>query len=144
MAATARQERELRFKYEKLKLQASDPLELLRAHVLAKGVCSLKSLNMCVFRSSHDCGFILEFIIDANWYTGTRNSISQPFQSPPPNISIVELIRFFRGGDGSCSVKFLDPANQVAIKITQLGEGALFRVIAKRSCYRSEAEGTYN
>ena len=46
MAATARQEREMKKKYEKLKYDKSlAPLDQLRAYVLSRGVRSLKSLN---------------------------------------------------------------------------------------------------
>ena len=46
MAATARQEREMKKKYEKMKYDKSlPPLDQLRAYVLSRGVRSLKSLN---------------------------------------------------------------------------------------------------
>lgn len=46
MTATARQEKEMKMKYEKMKNQPdTSPLEKLRAYILAKGVCSLKRLN---------------------------------------------------------------------------------------------------
>ena len=47
MACTARQERELKLKYEKEKRVATDPLDILRAHLLASGgVRGLKSLGL--------------------------------------------------------------------------------------------------
>ena len=46
MAATARQERELKTKYQKLLKDPSlTPLEKLRAYVMSKGTRSLKSLH---------------------------------------------------------------------------------------------------
>lgn len=47
MAATARQEREMKMKMEKIKDNPNiSPVERLRAYVLAKGVTGLKHLNM--------------------------------------------------------------------------------------------------
>ena len=46
MAATARQEREMKQKYEKMKYNKSlPPLDQLRAYVMSRGVHSLKSLS---------------------------------------------------------------------------------------------------
>lgn len=51
MAATARQERELKEKYQK-QLNRNDlsPLELLRAYVLSQGVTGIKTLATCFKR----------------------------------------------------------------------------------------------
>jgi len=57
MAATKRQEREMKLKYEKLKDKSdATPLERLRAYVLSKGVRSLKQINMTFKRidQNHD------------------------------------------------------------------------------------------
>lgn len=49
MSATARQEREMKMKFEKMKNDPSlSPLEKLRAVVLSKGVRSIKSLHRSV------------------------------------------------------------------------------------------------
>ena len=46
MACTARQEREMKQKYERMKYNKNlPPLEQLRAYVLSRGVNSLKSIH---------------------------------------------------------------------------------------------------
>jgi len=45
MAATARLNKELIARYEKQKLTAKDPVELLRAHCLARGAAGIKGLG---------------------------------------------------------------------------------------------------
>ena len=46
MAATARQEREMKEKFERLKVDPNaPPLEKLRAYVMSRGVCGIKSVS---------------------------------------------------------------------------------------------------
>lgn len=55
MAATARLNKELIAKYEKQKLTATDPVELLRAHCLSRGASGIKGLGR-TFRIMDDDG----------------------------------------------------------------------------------------
>lgn len=55
MAATARLNKELIAKYEKQKLTATDPIELLRAHCLTRGASGIKGLGR-TFRIMDDDG----------------------------------------------------------------------------------------
>lgn len=45
MAATARLNKELMAKYEKQKVLAKDPVELLRAHCLSRGASGIKGFG---------------------------------------------------------------------------------------------------
>ena len=64
MSCTARQEREMKRKYENLKNTSQDPLELLRAHALSQGCVGIKSIARWVkitgITSAFCCGKLVE------------------------------------------------------------------------------------